>query len=414
MNAAKSRPLLKHVIRGTLLVASLNLAACDDDDDRYHGYYDAPNSVAIADMNGDAANDIVFVATRVDGGYPNPGFAGVITQVPTTPGTFQRALSTAVGFNPSTLAIGNLDGASGPDVAVANSTSGNVSVLLHDPTISVAQLQSTRNLTVGSGAVPYDVAVGDTNNDGLPDLAVADAGTSDNLVLLRRDPATPGSFLAPVTIAIGQPSSAVAIGDINGDGRADLAVANIAPGGAGSVSIFNQSTTTAGAYAGRLDVPAGVEPLAIKLGDMNGDTLIDIVVANNGVGSNGSGVSVILQSAISPGTFLPAVTYATARGAVSVAIEDLNADGRRDLVVANIGGSYSGTISVLLQDPTRAGVFLSATNYNGIYEPLGVAVGNLNGDAFPDIAVADGDRAAVMFQSTTTPGTFAAPVQVGR
>jgi len=412
MNAATSRMLLVHVIRGTLLVAALGLAACQDDDDDYHGYYDTPNSVAIADMNGDGLDDIVFAATRIDGGYPNPGFAGVIAQVAATPGTFQKSVNTGIGYNPSTLSVGNLDGASGPDVAVANSASGNVSVLLHDATIATVQLQSARNVT--TGGVPYDVTIADTNNDGLPDLTVADAGASNNVILIRRDPASAGNFLAPVTVAIGQPSTAVAIGDINADGRADLLVASIAPGGAGSISIFRQSTTTAGAFAGRVDVAAGIEPLAIKIGDMNNDGLVDIVVANNGRSSNGAGVSIIMQDIINPGTFLAAVTYATPSGPVSVAIEDLNADGRRDLVVANTGGSYSGTISVLLQDPTRPGVFLNATNYNGIYEPLGVAVGNLNGDAFPDIAIADGDRAAVMFQSTTTPGTFAGPVQVGR
>jgi hypothetical protein len=108
------------------------------------------------------------------------------------------------------------------------------------------------------------------------------------------------------------------------------------------------------------------------------------------------------------------VTYATARGSLCVVIADLNNDGNNDLAVANSGGSLSGSISILLQDATRPGIFLAATNYRGMYEPLGLAIGNLDGDALPDIAVADGSRATVMFNSAATPGTFSAPVAVGQ
>jgi hypothetical protein len=365
-------------------------------------------------MNGDGAPDIVFAATHIDGTYPNPGFAGVILQNIATPGTFQTSLNTAVGYNPSTLAIGNLDGASGPDVVVANATSANISVLLHDLTITNAQLQTARNTT--TGGVPYDVAVGDLNNDGLPDVAVADAGTSNSVILLFRNPASPGNFLPAVTLAVGNPATSVAIADLNGDGRADLAVANIASGGAGRVTIFFQSLITAGTFPGRSDLPAGTEPLSIKIRDLNNDARADIAVANEGPGSGigSAGVTVLLQSSTTPGAFSPAVTYATARGSNCVAIEDLNNDGFYDLAVANTGGTPSGSISILLQDATHPGSFLTATNYPGLYQPLGLAIGNLNSDFLPDIAVADGSRAAVMFNSATTPGTFSLPVAVGR
>jgi FG-GAP-like repeat len=404
----------KTLVSTSLAVAILTITGCDDDDYDFH-HYDVPNSVTIVDMNGDGGNDIVFAATHVDGSYPNAGFAGVILQSAATAGTFQSSLSVATGYNPSTLAFGNLDSASGPDIVVANSNSGDVSVLLHDASTSNAQLQSARS--VATGGIPYDVAVGDTNNDGLPDIAVADAGASNNIVLLRRSAVTPGTFLALVTLSVGNPSTAVAIADLNGDGRSDIAVANIAPGGAGRVSVFIQSAVTAGTFASRSDYPAGTEPLALKIGDLNNDGRVDLVVANEGAGSNGSGssgVSVLLQSATTAGIFLAPTTYATARGSVSVAIGDFNLDGFNDLAVANTGGSYSGTVSVLLQDNTRPGIFLSTTNYPGVYEPLGVAVGDLNRDGIPDLAVADGSRATVMFNSATTPGTFASPVRVGR
>jgi len=408
---------VRSAVYATLAAAvTVGLAACHDDDFDYPNY-DVPNSVAVIDMNGDGVSDIVFAATHIDGGYPNPGFAGVILQNPGLGqgnGTFQTANYTSVGYNPSTLAIGNFDGASGPDVVVANANSANVSVLLHDAAIPNAQLQAAR--TVTTGGVPYDVAVGDLNNDSLPDIAMASVGgNSNNVVLLMRS-TVPGEFLAPVTLPVSNPATSVAVGDLNGDGRADIAVANVASGGAGYVTVFFQQTN--GTIGAGTSISAGTEPISVKIGNLNSDAFPDLVVANEGPGSNGAGTSgatVLLQDPATPrGRFLSGTTYATARGSVCVATGDVNNDGFEDIVVANTGGSRTGTVSVLLQDAMRSGSFLSATNYPGVYEPLGVAIGNLNGDTLPDIAVADGSRATVMFNSTVMPGTFAGPVRVGR
>ncbi|MBC7982213.1 MAG: VCBS repeat-containing protein, partial [Candidatus Obscuribacterales bacterium] len=230
-----------------------------------------------------------------------------------------------------------------------------------------------------------------------------------------QNPASPGNFLAPTTIAIGNRSTAVATGDVDGDGTTDIAVANQDSGGnTGRVSVFLNAAGNTGVFT-RVDAVAGTEPIAVKIGDVDGDGLADLIVANEGPGLYGmgtSGVSVLLQTVA--GTFLAPVTYATARGTVSVAVGDVNSDSLPDLVTANRGGSSTGTISVLLQDATRPGVFFSAVNYAGICEPLSVALGDLNQDGRIDIAVADGDRATVMFQSTITAGTFAAPVKVGQ
>jgi hypothetical protein len=181
------RHILTIAARATIVVASIaGISGCNDDEpDQSFTPYDVPNSVAVIDMNGDSVPDIVFAATHIDGTYPNPGFAGVILQNSAALGTFQTSTTTAIGTNPSTLAVGNLDSASGPDIVVSNATSANVSVLMHDLTISNGQLQPAS--TVATGGVPYDVAVGDLNNDGLPDIAMADASSSLNVVLLMRN-----------------------------------------------------------------------------------------------------------------------------------------------------------------------------------------------------------------------------------
>jgi len=394
-----------------LAVLVTAISGCDDDDGFY--YYDEPNSIAIADMNNDGRPDVVVAGRRVTGVYPSQAFAGVVLQSATTAGTFERSIDRAAGYSTSGMALGNFDDASGLDVIVANYTTASVSVLLHDLSPTEARLQTYRSVTTGGS--PYDVAVGDLNNDGLPDVAVADVSAGNTITILMRDSAMPGNFLAPITLDVGNPSTAVAIGDVNGDGRLDLVATTETSTGVGSIAVFLQSATTAGSFPVRTDFSAGTEPLAVKLADVDGDGLTDVVVANGGPGYSGSGtsgVSVLLQDPLTIGAFLPPVTYATARGSTAVAVDDLDNDGLPDLVVASTGGPR-GTVSVLLQDATRPGTYLSATNYSGIYVPLGVAIGDLNGDNLPDIAVADGDRGTVMFQNSAAPGTFSAPRPIG-
>jgi hypothetical protein len=212
-------------------------------------------------------------------------------------------------------------------------------------------------------------------------------------------------------------AAGVTIADLNGDGASDLVLATFdANGNNGQVLVFYQRAASPGTFLASVSFPAGTQPNAVRVADVNGDGLPDIVVANEGPGTGGTGapgVSVLLQDAAHPGSFLAPVTYATQNAAVDVAVGDLNGDNKPDLVVANLGPSPTGSVSVLLQDPAHPGSYFPATSYLGFGQPLAVVIADLNNDGHPDIAAADSATATILLQIASAPGTFQQAVQVG-
>jgi len=165
----------------------------------------------------------------------------------------------------------------------------------------------------------------------------------------------------------------VAIGDLNGDGKPDLAVANES-GGSVSVLLGNGD----GTFGAKSDYGAGSLPSSVAIGDLNGDGKPDLAVANESDGT----VSVLLGNG--NGTFGAKSDYATGRNPYSVAIGDLNGDGKPDLAVANF---LPNTVSVLLGNGD--GTFGAKSGYGTGNGPFSVAIGDLNGDGKPDLAVAN-------------------------
>ena len=130
----------------------------------------------------------------------------------------------------------------------------------------------------------------------------------------------------------------MAAGDLNGDGKLDLVVANF---DAGKISVLLGQGN--GQFATAVDYPVGKQPAFVLVGDVNGDGKLDVVVANEADGT----LSVLLGNG--DGTLQNPVTYRTVPDPVYVVMGDFNGDGKPDLAVA---GSASNTIAVLLNDGT--------------------------------------------------------------
>jgi len=384
------------------------------------GPHNAPTSLVVADFNGDGTPDVAFSAALVSGkgnAAAYPGFVSILLNSHSHPGTFAPGVHYTTGNNPTAIRAVDLTGSGSLDLIVADYTAGTLSILMHNAS-SPGTFETAQTITVGG--LPHDVAIGDLNGDGKLDLAVADRGVGTGRVLiLLQDPNDPGHFLAPQVITLTNAVSSVAIADLNGDGKADIIAANSDSGGNnGQVSIFYQNPSPGheGTFLAPVTFPAGAQPTTVKVVDMNKDGLPDLVVGDLGPGTDGAGfpgIAVLIQDKTNPGSFLTPANYQTAAGVVALAIGDINNDGRPDVVTVNLG-TPTGSITIFTGDATTAGVLDTGNSYGGLSQPSGAWIADMNGDGVPDIVLSDGLGASVLYQvkPITAPDAFNTAVQI--
>jgi len=281
------------------------------------------------------------------------------------------------------IATADLDGDGDGDLAVVNTYTDKVSVLLNrgDATFAAP-------VSYAVGAEPLYVAIKDLDGDGDADLAVANANRDNISVLLNHGD---GTFAAQVTYAVGYWPCCLAIEDLDGDEDADLAVASR---NLRDVSVLLNRGD--GTFATEVNYPTGNGPVSVAIADLDGDGDSDLAVAAD----VSDAVSVVLNHG--DGTFAPPVTYAVGDGPSCVAITDLDQDGDEDLAVVN---RWTDNISVLLNH--GGGTFAPQVTYPAGYEPHSVAIGDLDEDGDPDLAVATfrGDELSILLNRGD--GTFA-------
>ncbi len=201
-------------------------------------------------------------------------------------------------------------------------------------------------------------------------------------------------FNSAVNYSVGSSPRSVAVGYFNGDTNLDLAVANY---GSDNVSIL--LGVGDGTFGAAVNYAVGTWPDSVAVGDFNSDNKTDLAVANE----NSNNVSILLG--VGDGTFGTAVNYGAGTSPSSVAVGDFNGGGILDLAVANNG---TNNVSILLG--VGDGTFGAAVNYNVGSGPTSVAVDDFNGDTNLDLAVANYTGNNVSILLGVGDGTFGAAV----
>ena len=312
--------------------------------------------VSICDVDGDGKQDLVVITNGNISVLRNTSISGIINA-----SSFAAKVDFASGFTgPVFGAIGDLDGDGKPDIVNANSGASSVSVRLN--TSTPGNISFAAKVDFPSGLTSVSVAIGDLDGDGKPDLAVTNAESSTNTVSVLHNTSTPGnvSFSTKVAFATGAIPRNVAIGDIDGDGKPDLVVANNATSPASTTISVLRNTSISGvinasSFAAKVDFTAGTAPRYVAMGDADGDGKLDLVVAN----TSSNNISVLRNTAtsgtINSSSFAAAVSFATVSSPVSVAIVDLDGDGIPEVAAANGG---AGFVSVFQIDLTALPVQL--------------------------------------------------------
>ena len=356
----------------------------------------SPGSLAVADFNRDGKLDAVLPVYSAQTGTDSL----IAVMIGNGNGSFQFPIYITAGTNITSVAVGDFNGDGIPDVALAD---------LGNPDASPA-VSASINISLGNGdgtfraptiypipGQPYYLIVGDFNLDGKEDVAVSNqAGATDVYVLLGNGNGTLG---APVGFATGTQTGAfgLALGDFNGDGLPDIAVAEegiviLLGNGGGSFTV------------GSVNV-AGDDPNDVEMGDFNGDGIADLVNAN---GPDNT-ISVFIGNG--NGTFQPQMVYNVDNTPISITVADINGDGKQDIAVANsylFSGDTPplGTISIL--NGIGNGTFQAAVNYPTGPTPVTVVQGDFTGEGTVDLATADlGDG------SDTYPGDLGVLVSSG-
>jgi len=308
-----------------------------------HGYEfgtgQDPLHVATADINGDGLPDIVVsnYMSQTVSVLRNSVVSNTITS-----SSFAQRTDLDAGGYVEGVAVADFDGDGKPDIVVAKYSDDSVAVFKNISTRDSIMFAPRVCFKTGNG--PYGLAVGDIDGDGLPDIAAVNS-TDGTLSILRnrgvRGIIDTNSFANQVVFPAGSLPQDVAIGDLDGDGKPDLVVSNT---DSNTISLYKNmcvpGSITTSSFATHFSLQTGLGPVGIALGDIDGDGRLDIAVACTPGDSVYVYKNVSTAGQLREASFAPKVEFIVGGGPHYVVIGDLDGDGKPDLIVtcADVNG----------------------------------------------------------------------------
>ncbi len=345
-----------------------------------------PYSLTIGDLDADGLADVV----TADG---NSGYISLVHNAATAPGQpfFDNRFTVATGLNPVAALLKDLDGDGKPDIVTTDNAAGTISVIHSNVagTFNPTTFSTPVSFQLGASAYPFSTAAGDINGDGKPDLVVANYATATlSLFMNQSAPGniTTASFAPKVDIPTNNLPRAIVMGDVDGDGRTDILYVS---GATNTVTVLRNTgatgAITAGSLAPKVDFPTGASPTSVVLGDLDGDGKLEIVTGNYVAGT----VSV-LRNQSAPGTitassFQSKIDFTAGAQLFSIAVGDADGDGKPDVVAVS---AASNSLVFLHNKSTTGTLNISSfsaplTFSTGVY-PTSVALADMDQDGIPE------------------------------
>ena len=342
-----------------------------------------PEAIAIGDVNNDGRNDIVMTTSYLSD--PDNDYK-IFVFLQTADGKLAAPVkySTSASYSnrPSTVTIGDINDDDLNDVVIGCSGSG-VEVFLQNG--SGALNAGVFYASVNSNKI----RIADLNHDGLLDVVGIGWGTNTTSLWLQN---SGGTLDSPVIYNVTHGGyDDLEVGDVNNDGLTDIVVMSgqsLVPN-LGILIQKNDGTFDTPSY---YNAAANILTKGVAVGDVNGDSLNDIVVTYGGNQPN-SRIGVFIQNA--SGILDPPVNYSSYDIPESVHIADVTNDGREDVIVLHGGWEKVGIYRQNTNGELKSEILYDiplASHYN----PHGLALGDINNDGRPDIAIADYNNGLVI------------------
>jgi hypothetical protein len=333
-----------------------------------------PSGIITGDIDLDGKPDMATASYTVSNG-------GKILKNLGSPGTifFGAASNIVTNGYSRNVTTGDLDGDGKQDLIFGSSNTWSLAIFMNNSTAGTISFAPKKDLSATGN--PNDIAVGDLDGDGKPELVVS-SNVDNTFSVFRNTGIVPGavSFEDPVAFPTGASSSpsGISISDIDGDGKADVIVANQL---LNNVSVFrNTSTNGVISFAAKIDYAAGSAPIDVALSDLDGDGKPELIVANQG-----ASISVIRNLSI-PGTisFAAKTDFAIAGASLyGIAVNDVDGDGKPDIAVV-AGNTAKASVFRNISSP---GIISLETysDYTLGNQPRSILLADIDMDGKPDI-----------------------------